>query len=80
MDREGLVRDFGEQLIFHGSIDNQHTLPFGSAQEVRQEVWDSIDIYRGARWICGPCHNIQPNTPMENILALYDTIHEYGRL
>ncbi|MFA5864714.1 MAG: uroporphyrinogen decarboxylase family protein [Phycisphaerae bacterium] len=80
MDREGLVRDFGDKLIFHGSIDNQHTLPFGSAQEVRQEVLDSINIYRDARWICGPCHNLQPNTSTENILALYHTIYEFGKL
>jgi uroporphyrinogen decarboxylase len=79
MDRAGLVSDFGDRIIFHGSIDNQQTLPFGSVEDVVAEVRESIEIYRGARWICNPCHNIQPNTPTANIVAMYDAIHELGR-
>ena len=78
MERERLVADFGDRLIFHGSIDNQQTLPFGTVDDVVAEVRDSIRIYRDARWICNPCHNIQPITPTRNILALYHTIHEHG--
>jgi uroporphyrinogen decarboxylase len=74
MERERLVADFGSRIIFHGSIDNQQTLPFGSTRDVVQEVLRSAEIYRDARWICGPCHNIQPNTPTENILAMYETL------
>lgn len=80
MEREGLVRDFGKAIIFHGSIDNQHTLPFGTVQEVIDEVKQSIDIYSSTRWVCSPCHNIQPVSPTENIVAMYETIHEYGLL
>ena len=80
MDREELVRDFGRKIIFHGAVDNQQTLPFGSAQDVRDEVLDNIRIFANARWICAPCHNLQPVTPTENILALYETIHEFGTL
>ena len=80
MEREGLVRDYGERLIFHGSIDNQKTLPFGSVDEVVREVRQSIEIYHNARWICGPCHNLQPVTSTEKIVAMYETIHEFGRL
>jgi uroporphyrinogen decarboxylase len=75
-----LVADFGDRLIFHGSIDNQQTLPFGSADDVRAEVCESIEIYRSARWICNPCHNLQPNTPTENILAMYQAVHAYGQI
>ena len=78
MEREGLVRDFGRALIFHGAMDNQHTLPFGTPQEVREEVLDNLRIFSHARWICAPCHNLQPVTPTANILAMYETIHEYG--
>jgi uroporphyrinogen decarboxylase len=78
MDREGLVRDFGERIIFHGSIDNQQTLAFGSVDDVTAEVRESIEIYRLARWICAPCHNIQPISPTDNIVAMYETIHEHG--
>jgi uroporphyrinogen decarboxylase len=80
MERESLVRDFGKHLIFHGSIDNQHTLPFGTVQEVIDEVKESIDIYSSTRWICSPCHNIQPVSPTANIVAMYETIHECGLL
>ena len=78
MDREGLVRDFGDRVIFHGSIDNQQTLAFGSVYDVIAEVRESIEIYRPARWICAPCHNIQPISPTENIVAMYEAIHERG--
>jgi uroporphyrinogen decarboxylase len=79
MDREGLVRDFGRRIAFRGSIDNQRTLPFGTVEEVAAEVRDSARIFEKARWICGPCHNIQPITPTVNILVLYGTIHELGK-
>lgn len=78
MEREGLVRDFGGRVVFHGAIDNQQTLPFGTPDDVRREVLESIEIFRPARWICAPCHNIQPNTPTANILAMYETIREFG--
>jgi uroporphyrinogen decarboxylase len=80
MEREGLVRDFGDRLVFHGAIDNQYTLPMGSVDEVRREVLDCIRIFAPARWVCAPCHNIQPVTPTENIVAMYETIHEHGKL
>jgi len=78
MEREGLVRDFGRRIIFHGSIDNQQTLAFGTPADVADEVRHSAAIYADARWICGPCHNIQPVSPTQNIVALYETIHEIG--
>ena len=80
MDRAALVRDFGKDVIFHGAMDNQHTLPFGTVEEVRAEVLENLSIFAPARWICAPCHNIQPNTPTDNIVAMYTTLHEEGRL
>lgn len=74
MDREGLKRDFGDKLIFHGGMDNQQTLPFGSVEDVRREVLDNIRILgAGGGYILAPCHNIQPNTPPENVIAMYET-------
>ena len=75
MEREQLVADFGGKIIFHGSIDNQRTLPFGTVDDVAREVRESLDIYRNARWICALCHNLQPVTPTENIVAMYETIY-----
>ncbi len=80
MEREKLVADFGERVIFHGSIDNQQTLAFGSVDDVVREVRQSMEIYAPGRWICAPCHNIQPVSPTENIVAMYQTIHEIGGL
>ena len=78
MEREGLVRDFGQRIIFHGSIDNQQTLPFGTAADVESEVRESVRIYEKARWICAPCHRLQAVSPTANILALYKTIRAAG--
>ena len=80
MEREGLVRDFGNKVIFHGAVDNQQTLAFGSTQDVRDEIIDNIRIFAPARWICAPCHNLQPVSPTENIVAMYQTIRENGKL
>jgi len=80
MERDGLVRDFGRKLIFHGAMDNQQTMPFGTVDEVRAEVHENIALFSGARWICAPCHNLQPVTPTANIVAMYEAIHEYGVL
>jgi len=75
MEREQLVADFGDRIIFHGSIDNQQTLAFGTVDDVVREVRESLEIYAAARWICAPCHNLQPVTPTENIVAMYETVN-----
>ena len=76
MDLPGLVRDYGDRLIFHGGIDNQQTLPFGTVADVCREVREVAAIRHGYRWICAPCHNIQNVSPVANILAMYETIRE----
>lgn len=79
MEREGLARDFGKDLVFHGGMDNQHTLPFGKPADVRAEVRRNIELFRGCKgYIVALCHNIQPNTPTENIVALYRAVREFG--
>ncbi len=79
MDRERLKADFGDRIAFHGAMDNQYTLPFGSIDEVRQEVVDNIEILgAGGGYILAPCHNIQPVGPPENVVAMYETAYERG--
>lgn len=79
MDRENLARDFGERVVFHGGIDNQLTLPFGTPDDIRLQVRQNIDLFRPGRgYIVAPCHNVQINTPTENILALYQAVGEYS--
>lgn len=79
MDRAALKRHFGGHLIFHGAVDNQQTLPFGSVDDVRQEVIDNLRILgAGGGYIICPCHNIQALTPPENIISMYETGYEEG--
>jgi uroporphyrinogen decarboxylase len=79
MDRRMLAREFGGALVFHGGVDNQRTLPFGSPEDVRREVAENIEIFRQAKgYIVCPCHNLQANTPTQNIIALYDAVKEFG--
>lgn len=79
MEREGLKSDFGDKLIFHAAVDNQYTIPFGTVEEVRQEVQDNYRILgAGGGYILGPCHNIQSVGPAENVVALYEAGYEYG--
>ena len=75
MEREKLKKEFGDRFVFHGAVDNQRTLPFGTPDDVRKEVKENIRILgAGGGYIVAPCHNLQPNTPTENILALYETV------
>jgi uroporphyrinogen decarboxylase len=77
-DLTALKRDFGEHFCFHGGVDNQETLPRGSAEDVRQEVRRLKRTLGadGTGLIIAPCHNIQAITPTENILAMYQTAME----
>lgn len=81
MNRKDLKREFGDKIVLHGAMDNQYTLPFGSEAEVRQEVRDNINILgQDGGYILAPCHNIQPVTPTNNILAMYDEGFRKGHL
>jgi uroporphyrinogen decarboxylase len=79
MERSGLKKDFGNSVIFHGAVDNQQTLPFGTVADVQQEVIENIQILgKNGGYVLGPCHNIQPVGPAENVVAMYETGYEYG--
>lgn len=81
MERGTLKAEFGDRVIFHGGADNQQTLPFGTSADVRQETIDNITLLgKGGGYILAPCHNIQVVSPPENIVALYRTGYEYGRM
>jgi len=73
MDLAGLVRDFGRVLCFHGGVDTQRTLPFGSTEDVRAEVRSYLELTRehGGYILCGSQEYIE-DIPLENLLAIYD--------
>ncbi|MFP4028385.1 MAG: uroporphyrinogen decarboxylase family protein [Candidatus Brocadiia bacterium] len=82
MDMKKLKEEFGNKICFHGAVENQNILPFGSPTDVRKEVRHCIDSLAsdGTGYILAPCHNLQPNTPIENILAMYDEALSYGKM
>ncbi len=80
MEMAGLKRDFGEALTFHGAIDTQHMLPFGTPEQVRREVARCIrEMGSGGGLILGPAHNVQPDVPPQNLAAMCETVLESGR-
>jgi uroporphyrinogen decarboxylase len=75
MDPEKLKQDYGDRLCFWGSMDIQHTLPFGSPADVKNEVLTRLKtIGRCGGLLIGPTHNLQLDTPLENLWAMVDTI------
>jgi len=75
MDPAQLKKDFGDRLCFWGSIDEQHTLPFGSPADVRSEVLTRIEtLGKNGGLILGPTHHVQLDTPMENFWAMVKII------
>ena len=79
MDRRELKRDFGDRVVFHGGVDNQRTLPFGTPDDVKREVLENLDILgAGGGYILAPCHNIQSVSPPENVVAMYEAGYEHG--
>lgn len=81
MDPTVLKARFGEQVTFWGGgVDTQHTLPFGTPEEVRTQVRERLDIFgKGGGFVFNPIHNVQAKVPIENLLAMYETVKEYGR-
>jgi hypothetical protein len=78
MDPQTLKSEFGDDIVFWGGgIDTQHTLPFGTPDEVRHQVKERIDIFApGGGFVFNSIHNIQAGVPVENLLALYEAFQE----
>ena len=79
MDPRELKKRYGERLVFWGGgVDTQKTLPFGTPQQVRDEVRERIEIFApGGGFVFCTIHNIQANTPIENLLAVSEVVKEY---
>jgi uroporphyrinogen decarboxylase len=80
MNPEFLKKHYGDRVTFWGGVDTQHLLPYGSPQEVADGVKRLIDIMApGGGFILAAVHNVRPEVPPENLVALFDTAWEYGR-
>ncbi len=73
-DTARLKREFGDELGFWGGIDNVRVLPYGTPEDVRAEVSRRIsDLGKDGGYVLAAVHNIQPDVPPENIVALFDS-------
>jgi len=80
MEPRRLKAKYGNRLTFWGGgVDTQRTLPFGTTEQVRKEVRERIKIFApGGGFVFNPVHNVQPRTPIENVLVMYNTVRKYG--
>ena len=80
MDFKKIKSEYGRDIAFQGGIDIQDVMPFGSAAMVKSEVKRIIEtLAPGGGYIVCSSHNLQPDTPLPNILAMYETALEVGR-
>lgn len=80
MGEEHLKSTYGDRLVFWGGgVDTQKVLPFGTPAEVREQVLHRLEVFsRGGGYVFNPIHNVQARTPVENIVAMVDAVHEFN--
>jgi hypothetical protein len=80
MDPRKLKAKYGGKITFWGGgVDTQRTLPFGTVEQVRREVHERIRIFApGGGFIFNTIHNVQSKVPIENVLAMYKAVRDYG--
>ena len=80
MSLKELKANFGDRILFNGAIDSHHVLIEGTPDTVRAETSKVLDIMApGGGYVAGASHDtILEETPVENVLAMFDTIREYG--
>ncbi len=79
MEPKRLKREFGSDITFHGAIDVQQMLPRAGPAEVKEKCQEIIEILgEDGGYIFSPAHNIQPDTPPENIEAMFAAVREFG--
>ena len=78
-DLPSLKKRFGSNIVFCGGIDTHRVLPFGTTEEVRQEVRRVMQILGpGGGCMIGAVHTVMNDVPPENVLAMVDAVEEFG--
>ncbi len=79
MSPDYLKRTFGGRLVFHGCISSTGALSFGTPDEVEEDCRKTLDIMMpGGGYAFSPTHCLQDNTPTENVVRMYETVHQHG--
>ena len=80
MDFRELHEKYGHQLSFHGTLGTQSVMPFGTPEDVRQTVFENLDIAgeKGGLFIC-PTHMLEPEVPVENVIAYIKACTDYTK-
>jgi uroporphyrinogen decarboxylase len=75
-----LKQRFGDRLAFHGCISTAGVVAYGTVQQVRQDVRQTLEIMMpGGGYCLAPTHCLQDNSPTENVVAMYETARQYGQ-
>jgi hypothetical protein len=79
MDPQHLKAKYGDRLVFWGGgVDTQKTLPFGTPEEVREQVLRRCEIFApGGGFVFNAIHNVQAGTPVANVAAMFDAVREF---
>jgi uroporphyrinogen decarboxylase len=81
MDRMEMKQLYGDQVTFYGGVDVEHTLPFGTPEEVRAEVRELAEkLGRGGGYILQTSHQVLWDTPMENVVAYIEEVRALAGL
>ena len=80
MDPKTLKDTYGKDIVFWGGgVDTQQVLPFGRPEEVRRQVLERLEIFsKDGGYVFNTIHNIQANTPIENIAAMIEAVKEFN--
>jgi hypothetical protein len=80
MEPEQLKANFGDRIVFWGGgVDTQRVLPFGAPEEVREQVLRRCEIFAPeGGFVFNSIHNVQAKTPIENLVAMLDAVHEFN--
>jgi uroporphyrinogen-III decarboxylase len=80
MNLPWLKAEFGDQILFNGAIDSHHVLINGTPDSVREKTREVLQIMKpGGGYVAGASHDtILEETPVENVVAMFDAVREYG--
>jgi hypothetical protein len=80
MDPKGLKEKYGDRITFWGGgVNTQETLPFGTPEQVRAEVLERCETFApGGGFVFNAIHNVQALTPIENVVAMIEAVHEFN--